>query len=159
MGWSLLQICLRACDNDPHRISALKLASMCYLFAAAAYPVDDDYHPAFLRKHLECLCLLDEPLNVTLPLCQQILKAVPEALEIWGAGPTGDQLRECQEQVRAFETHWRREVAEGRATLEDIGKIDMPTVPKMRTEEDGAPFTVTYADDGSDNGEGPSGTK
>lgn len=150
---------LRAYDNDPHRDTALQAASVCYLSAGEACPTDDEYHPAFLRKHLECLCLLNEPLKITLPLCQRILRAIPQALEIWSVGPSSDQLRKCQEQVAAFETHWRTEVREGRATMDDVGNIDMPTVPKLKTAKDGLPFMVRYADEDDDKGEGPSGAK
>jgi hypothetical protein len=153
LGWSYMQAALRAHDGDPLTQSVFETASEYYLAAAEGYPTDDSYHPTFLRKHLECLCQMDKPLKVTLPLGDRILEVLPESLEIWGLGPTGDALRQMQESVRKFATHWRAEVREGRATMDDVGKIDMPLVPKLKTEKDGLPFSVKYLSLGNEGEE------
>ena len=138
-----MQVGMRAPEDDPNKFSCLKTAADYYLSAAEAFPPDDEFHPGMLRKHLECLCLLNKPLKVTLPICDRIRDVMPQAMEIWKVGPSGQHLKNCLREVREFEMHWREEVSEGRATMESVGKIFMPTVPKLKTEKD-LPITFTY---------------
>lgn len=79
------------------------------------------------------------------------MKAVQDALELWGAVPDGANLRHCEDQTRKFVTHWRTAIKDGRATLNGIGQIEALPIIKTKTEKDELPFEVLFG--GEDNDE------
>lgn len=151
MGWSFLQVGLRAPDDDPNRTKVFQIAANNYFAASKLYPEDDELYPMMLRKHLECLCLLDKPLKETLPICDRICEVMPQSMEIWKVGAGGQHAKEMLKEITRFAAHWRSEINEGRATLETVAKISMPTVPRLKTEKDKLPFKFTHREDDDDD--------
>lgn len=142
-----MQVGMRAPEDDPNKYKLIRMAADKYFAAANHYPEDDDFHPMMLRKHMECLCLLNKPLKETLPICDRIIEVVPQSLEIWKFGSGGEVSRSLLKEMKEFAAHWRAEIKEGRATMDSVGKISMPTVPKLKTEKDNLPIKFKRRED------------
>lgn len=118
-----------------------------YAHAIQWCAADDPDYVLLLRKRLECFCLAFRPLSETLPICQAIRKATPEALAIWSPpDERGVWLVSNLAQVDQFEAWCRKQVEDGRmnmeakpdrliipvnAVYEDISKVSKPFEPFM----------------------------
>ncbi|RXW11558.1 hypothetical protein EST38_g14297 [Candolleomyces aberdarensis] len=138
IGWCHLGKAIKSSKNDAEKNLNFERAAKYYLDAAQAFPEDEEQHSRFLQKHLECLCFLKKPLRETLPLCQRIRKALDQALDIWFTPPYGDVLKVTLDQVKAFESKYNQQIADGKCTLNSIGELPEikrpPTPPSVDIE-------------------------
>ncbi|KAJ2927281.1 hypothetical protein H1R20_g9810, partial [Candolleomyces eurysporus] len=121
LGWTYLQKAIHSSPGDLQRTPTIRKASQYYLSAAKSFPEDEESHVRCLVKALECMCTTGTvPLKQTLSLCKTVRDAFDQAIEIWGAPPYGDTLRELLERVKEFEDKYRRLILEGKCTLDTI---------------------------------------
>ncbi|KAJ2930617.1 hypothetical protein H1R20_g6475, partial [Candolleomyces eurysporus] len=121
LGWTYLQKAIHSSPGDLQRTPTIRKASQYYLSAAKSFPEDEESHVRCLVKALECMCTAGTvPLKQTLSLCKTVRDAFDQAIEIWGAPPYGDTLRELLDRVKEFEDKYRRLILEGKCTLDTI---------------------------------------
>ncbi|KAJ3538023.1 hypothetical protein NMY22_g5351 [Coprinellus aureogranulatus] len=143
IGWCFSEQGIATPEGDPEREASLQTGAEYYLAAAETYPEDDQLHPHFLRRYLECLSAANKPLKEMLPVAKRIRLVIPKALEIWGGPVIGDPLRENLREVTEYETKYTQMVSSGKRTLDAVVPIRFMVAPRIKTEGDtGAPFKL-----------------
>jgi hypothetical protein len=99
-------------------------AAKYYTSAAGSHFEDDEKHAYFLKIALDAHWRRGDPLKTTLPLCMRIRNAVTEMKKIWEFSADASRFAPLFEVVLDFETKFRKRISEGKATLDDVGRLE-----------------------------------
>jgi stress-induced-phosphoprotein 1 len=97
-------------------------AAKYYTDAAGSYFEDDEKHAYFLKIALDAHWWSGSPLKITLPLCARIRTAITEMKKIWEFSADASLMEPQYRVVLAFETNFRRQLSEYKATWDDVAR-------------------------------------
>jgi hypothetical protein len=114
----------RTAEDATQRRELYTQAAKYYADAARSHFKDDEKHAYFLKIALDAHWLRGDPLKITLPLCASIRSAITEMKKIWECSTDAMSLQPQFDVVLAFEAEFKRRLAEGKASLDDIACPD-----------------------------------
>jgi hypothetical protein len=144
-----MQTALRAGINANEARKHFAEAAKHYLKSAETFAKDDEKHPceSGLRPRLfliysrnGCVDFLSiavkafwhrrTPLRLTLPLCERVREGLAKSTYIWGIrANVYKQHSGCIDHCLQFEEHWKKQVADGKVTM------DYEAKPAVRSSE------------------------
>jgi tetratricopeptide (TPR) repeat protein len=149
LGYYHMQAGLRQETNVAEARKHFAEAANHYLKSAGTFPKDDEKHPCesgcrlrwhfvysrnrgadFLSIAVKAFWHRRAPLRLTLPLCERVREGLSNAEYLWGYWANIYKTnRGCIDHCLQFQEHWKKEVADGKVTM------DYEAKPAVRLEE------------------------